>query len=185
MIECDLDVLPLNGPVDYRLERLAGLDTWHVPLGEEATAQVREAFFRLTDYSPEDYEHVPSSELDLGGGRKLHVPKCLKGVAVFSFRKLCGEARGAADYLAVAQTFHTVILVGIPRMGPDNRNEAARFVTLIDALYENKVKLFATANAEPEELYEAGDGRFEFERTISRLKEMQSDDYLAEGHGEA
>ena len=113
------------------------------------------------------------------------MPKCLKGVAVFSFRKLCGEARGAADYLAVAQTFHTVILVGIPRMGPDNRNEAARFVTLIDALYENKVKLFATANAEPEELYEAGDGRFEFERTISRLKEMQSDDYLAEGHGEA
>ena len=185
MIESELDVLPLNGPVDYRLERLAGLDTWHVPWGEDATAQVREAFFRLTDYSPEDYEHVPSSELDLGGGRKLHVPKCLKGVAVFSFRKLCGEARGAADYLAVAQTFHTVILVGIPRMGPDNRNEAARFVTLIDALYENKVKLFATANAEPEELYEAGDGRFEFERTISRLKEMQSDDYLAEGHGEA
>ncbi len=190
MIESELDVLPLNGPVDYRLQRLAGLDTWHVPWGEEATAQVREAFFRLTDYSPEDYEHVPSAELDLGakhseGARKLHVPKCLKGVAVFSFKKLCGEARGAADYLAIAQTFHTVILVGVPRMGPDNRNEAARFVTLIDALYENKVKLFATANAEPEELYEAGDGRFEFERTISRLKEMQSDDYLAEGHGEA
>ncbi len=185
LIEQELEVLPLNGPVDYRLERLAGLDTWHVPLGDEATAQVREAFFRLTDYSPEDYEHVPSVDLALGGGRKLHVPKCLKGVAVFSFKKLCGEARGAADYLAVAQTFHTVILVGIPRMGPDNRNEAARFVTLIDALYENKVKLFATANAEPEELYESGDGRFEFERTISRLKEMQSDDYLAEGHGEA
>ena len=190
MIESELDVLPLNGPVDYRLQRLAGLETWHVPWGEEATAQVREAFFRLTDYSPEDYEHVPSAELDLGakhseGARKLHVPKCLKGVAVFSFKKLCGEARGAADYLAIAQTFHTVILVGVPRMGPDNRNEAARFVTLIDALYENKVKLFATANAEPEELYEAGDGRFEFERTISRLKEMQSDDYLAEGHGEA
>ncbi len=185
MIESELDVLPLNGPVDYRLQRLAGLETWHVPWGEEATAQVREAFFRLTDYSPEDYEHVPSAQLDLGGGRKLHVPKTLKGVAVFSFRKLCGEARGAADYLAVAQTFHTVILVGIPRMGPDNRNEAARFVTLIDALYENKVKLFATANAEPEELYDVGDGRFEFERTVSRLKEMQSDDYLAEGHGEA
>ena len=184
MIEQELDVLPLNGPVDYRLQRLAGLDTWHVPWGEDATAQVREAFFRLTDYSPEDYEHVPSAELDLGGGRKLHVPKCLKGVAVFSFKKLCGEARGAADYLAVAQTFHTVILVGIPRMGPDNRNEAARFVTLIDALYENRVKLFATANGEPEELYEAGDGRFEFDRTTSRLMEMQSDDYLALGHGE-
>ena len=185
LIEQELDILPLNGPVDYRLQRLAGLATWHIPWGEAATAQVREAFFRLTDYSPEDYEHVPSADLDLGGGRKLHVPKCLKGVAVFSFKKLCGEARGAADYLALAQTYHTVILVGIPRMGPENRNEAARFVTLIDALYEHKVKLFITANAEPEDLYEAGDGRFEFERTISRLKEMQSDDYLAEGHGEA
>ena len=124
-----------------------------MPLGEEATAQVREAFFRLTDYSPEDYEHVPSAELDVGGGRKLHVPKSLKGVAVFSFKRLCGEARGAADYLAIARAYHTVILVGIPRMGPENRNEAARFVTLIDALYEHKVKLFATADAEPEELY--------------------------------
>ncbi len=185
LIERDLDVLPLNGPVDYRLQRLAGLDTWHVPLGDEATAQVREAFFRLTDYSPEDYEHVPSVELDVGGGRMLSVPKTLKGVAVFSFKKLCGEARGAADYLAIAQTYHTVILVGIPRMGPENRNEAARFVTLIDALYEHRVKLFATANAEAEDLYDAGDGRFEFERTISRLTEMQSAEYLAEGHGEA
>ncbi len=185
LIERDLDVLPLNGPVDYRLQRLGGLATWHIPWGDPATAQVREAFFRLTDYSPEDYEHVPSVELDVGGGRMLQVPKTLKGVAVFSFRKLCGEARGAADYLAIAQTYHTVILVGIPRMGPENRNEAARFVTLIDALYEHRVKLFATANALAEDLYEAGDGRFEFERTISRLKEMQSDDYLAEGHGEA
>ena len=165
------------------MQRLAGLDTWHTPLGPEATEQVREAFYRLTDYSPEDSDHVPSADIDVGG-RFLHVPKTLKGVAVFSFKRLCGEARGAADYLKVAQTFHTVILVGIPRMGPENRNEAARFVTLIDALYENKVKLFATAAAEPEELYEAGDGRFEFDRTISRLKEMQSADYLALGHGE-
>jgi cell division protein ZapE len=185
LIECELDILALNGPVDYRLERLGGMDTWHTPLGEGATAQVREAFFRLTDYPPEDSAHVPAADLDLGGGRKLHVPKSLKGVAVFSFRKLCGEARGAADYLAVAQTYHTVILVGIPQMGPENRNEAARFVTLIDALYESKVKLLATAAAEPEQLYESGDGRFEFERTISRLKEMQSADYLAAGHGES
>ena len=77
-----------------------------------------------------------------------------------------------------------MILVGIPRMGPENRNEAARFVTLIDALYENKVKLFATAAADPEQLYTAGDGAFEFERTVSRLMEMQSHDYLAAGHGE-
>lgn len=183
LIERDLDVLTLNGPVDYRMQRLGGMATWHTPLGETATAQVREAFYRLTDYSPEDIAHVPSAELDVGG-RTLHVPRSLKGVAVFSFKRLCGEARGASDYLAIARAYHTVILVGIPRMGPDNRNEAARFVTLIDALYEHKVKLFVTADAEPDELYAAGDGRFEFERTVSRLNEMQSDDYLALGHGE-
>jgi cell division protein ZapE len=185
LIERELDVLTLNGPVDYRLERLAGMATWHTPLGDEATAQVREAFFRLTDYPPEDSAHVLSAELDIGGGRMLHVPKSLKGVAVFSFKRLCGEARGAADYLAIARTYHTVIIVGIPRMGPDKRNEAARFVTLIDALYENKVKLIATADARPEELYAAGTGRFEFERTESRLSEMQSAAYLALGHGES
>ncbi len=183
LIESELAVLELNGPVDYRLERLGGIDTWHTPLGDEATAQVREAFYRLTDYPPEDAAHVPSAELDLGGGRRLHVPKSLKGVAVFSFKRLCGEPRGAADYLAIAQAYHTVIVVGIPVMGPEMRNEAARFVTLIDALYENKVKLFAAAAAEPEDLYPAGDGRFEFERTVSRLMEMQSAEYMAEGHG--
>ena len=184
LIEQQLDVFTLNGPVDYRLERLAGMATWHTPLGQAATDQVTEAFFRLTDYPPEDRVHVPSAEIDLGGGRTLHVPKSLKGVGVFSFKRLCAEARGAADYLAIAETYHTVIIVGIPRMGPDNRNEAARFVTLIDTLYEYKVKLIAAADAIPEELYEAGDGRFEFERTISRLNEMQSAEYLALGHGE-
>ncbi|MDR2857771.1 MAG: AFG1 family ATPase [Novosphingobium sp.] len=183
LIERELDVLTLNGPVDYRLQRLGGMATWHTPLGQEATAQVREAFFRLTDYAPEDAAHVPSADLDVGG-RMLHVPKSLKGVAVFSFKRLCGEARGASDYLAIARAYHTVILVGIPEMGPDNRNEAARFVTLVDALYEHKVKLLVTADAAPEALYRTGDGRFEFERTVSRLNEMQSADYLALGHGE-
>ena len=184
LIEATLDVLALNGPVDYRLERLGGADTWYGPNGPKATAATREIFFRLTDYPPEDSAHVPAADLDLGGSRLLHVPKSLKGVAVFSFKRLCGEARGAADYLAVARHYHTVILVGIPRMGADQRNEAARFVTLIDALYEHKVKLIASADAAPGELYDKGDGRFEFERTISRLMEMQSADYLALGHGE-
>ncbi len=185
LIERELDVFTLNGPTDYRLERLGGMATWHTPLGEDATQQTREAFYRLTDYPPEDAEHVPPAEIDVGGGRMLHVPKSLKGVGVFSFKRLCAEARGASDYLAIARAYHTVILVGIPRMGPDRRNEAARFVTLIDALYENKVKLIAAADAAPEELYEAGTGRFEFERTVSRLNEMQSADYLAMGHGES
>ncbi|MFA6218616.1 MAG: cell division protein ZapE [Erythrobacter sp.] len=183
LIEAGHDVVPLNGPTDYRRDRLGDLETWHSPMGEAATAQVREAFFRLTDYKPEDAEHVPSGELDLGGGRMLHVPKSFKGVGVFSFRRLCGENRGAADYLAIAHVYHTVIVVGIPAMDPENRNEAIRFTKLIDALYENSVKLFVTAAAEPENLYAAGDGAFEFERTVSRLKEMQSTDYMARGHG--
>jgi len=185
LIESELDVLELSGPTDYRLDRLGDMDTWHVPNGPAATAQLREAFFRLTDYSPDDAAHVPSADLDLGGGRTLHVPKSLKGVAVFSFKRLCGEPRGAADYLAIAHAYHTVIVVGIPVMGPDMRNEAARFVTLIDTLYEHNVKLLATAAAAPEGLYPKGDGSFEFERTVSRLKEMQSADYMAEGHGRA
>lgn len=184
LIEEELDVLALDGPVDYRLDRLGGLDTWHTPLGEAATAQVREAFFRLTDYKPEDAEHVPSAELDIGGGRCLHVPKALKGVAVFSFKRLCSENRGASDYLAIARAYHTVIVVGIPQMGPEMRNEAIRFTKLVDALYEQRVKLFAASAAEPENLYQTGDGSFEFERTVSRLKEMQSEDYMALGHGE-
>ena len=178
-----LDVMGLNGPVDYRRDRLGDARLWHVPADEAATEALSAAFFRLTDYPPGDRAHVPSMALDVGGGRTLAVPKALKGVAVFSFKRLCGEARGAADYLAVAETFHTVILVAIPRMSADNRNEAARFVTLIDALYEYRVKLLASAAAEPDQLYVEGPGAFEFERTASRLAEMQSDSYLAQGHG--
>ncbi|MEO5868097.1 MAG: AFG1/ZapE family ATPase, partial [Sphingomonas sp.] len=158
-------------------------EAWLVPNGPAATAELSAAFFRLTDYPPEDREHVPAEDIDVQGGRTLHVPKSLKGVAVFSFRRLCAEARGAADYLAVARRYHTVIIVGIPRLGPDNRDEAARFVQLIDALYEHKVKLLAAADAEPAALYEKGKGRFEFERTVSRIEEMRSADYLDRGHG--
>ena len=184
LIETRLDVLSLNGPTDYRLARLGRVDTWLVPNGAEATAELSADFFRLTDYPPEDVDHVPLEELQVQG-RTLRVPKALKGVAVFSFKRLCGEARGSADYLAIARRYHTVIIVGIPQMGPENRNEAARFVALIDALYEHQVKLLAAADAQPSELYLAGDGRFEFERTISRLEEMRSQDYLSKGHGAA
>lgn len=183
LIEARMDVLCLNGPTDYRLARLGGAPTWYAPNGAAATEAVRAAFFRLTDFPPEDSLHVPSADLTVHGGRTLHVPKSLKGVAVFSFKRLCAEARGAPDYLAIARNYHTVILVGIPLLGPDKRNEAARFKTLIDALYEHKVKLIATADAEPAALYPSGDGAFEFERTVSRLMEMQSLDYLAKGHG--
>ena len=182
LIERRMLVVPVDGPTDYRLERLTGVEAWHVPNGPEATAALSRAFFQLTDYPVEDRAKVPSEDIDVGG-RTLHVPKSLKGVAVFSFKRLCGEPRGAADYLAIARRYHTVILVGIPVMGPEMRNEAARFVTLIDALYEHKVKLLAAADAQPEGLYPSGDGGFEFQRTVSRLEEMRSAEYLAKGHG--
>ncbi len=184
LVKEKLDIIGLNGPTDYRRDRLGNAETWAVPNGPEATKKLSETFFRLTDYPPEDRAHVPTAEIDLGGGRMLHVPKSFKGVAVFSFKRLCGEARGAADYLAIARRYHSVIIVGIPVLGPHNRNEAARFVTLIDALYEYKVKLLASADAAPDALYAEGDGKFDFDRTVSRLLEMQSEEYLAEGHGE-
>ncbi|MFW2829278.1 cell division protein ZapE [Sphingomonas sp. ID0503] len=183
LIEARLDVLSLNGPTDYRLQRLGGFPTWYCPNGSAATEALSRAFFRLTDFPVEDRAHVPSEEIAVPGGRKLFVPKSVKGVAVFSFKRLCANALGAADYLAIARRYHTVIIVGIPRLGPENRNEAARFVTLIDELYEHKTKLLAAADAPPMQLYPSGDGAFEFERTVSRLMEMQSEDYLAAGHG--
>ena len=183
LIERRMLVVPVNGPTDYRLERLKGVEAWHVPNGPESTAALSRAFFQLTDYPVEDRAKVPSENIDVGGGRALHVPKSLKGVAVFSFKRLCAEARGAADYLAIARRYHTVILVGIPVMGPEMRNDAARFVILVDALYEHKVKLLAAADAEPENLYLSSDGGFEFQRTVSRLEEMRSAEYLAKGHG--
>ena len=185
LIEQRMLVVEVDGPTDYRLRRLTGVEAWHVPNGAAATAALSRAFFQLTDHPVEDRARVPAEDIEVGGGRTLRVPKSLKGVAVFSFKRLCGEPRGAADYLAIARRYHTVIIVGIPVMGPDKRNEAARFVTLIDALYEHKVKLLAAADAEPAGLYPSGDGSFEFQRTVSRLVEMRSAEYLAEGHGVA
>jgi cell division protein ZapE len=182
LLKQQLDVLSLNGPTDYRLERLAGVEVYHVPNGPAATAKLSQAFFQLTDHDVTQRDEVPTEDLAVMG-RTLHVPKALKGVAVFSFKRLCAEALGAADYLAIARRYHTVILVGIPKLSPEKRNEAKRFVTLIDALYEHKVKLLCSADAAPQDLYPAGDGAFEFERTVSRLMEMQSADYLALGHG--
>ncbi|HUG45649.1 MAG TPA: cell division protein ZapE, partial [Sphingomicrobium sp.] len=184
-LERRFEIVEVNGPTDYRLDRLAGVEVWHVPNGPEATEALSRAFFQLTDYKVEDRDKVPGAELDVGGGRRLHVPKSLKGVAVFSFKRLCGQPRGAADYLAIAQYYHTVIIVGIPVMGTEDRNEAARFTTLIDALYEHRVKLLASADADPSGLFPKGDGSVEFQRAVSRLEEMRSAEYLAQGHGMA
>jgi len=118
-------------------------------------------------------------------GRTLAIAQAAGGVARLSFDELCVAARGAADYLALAEHFHTVLIDNIPRLQKDKRNEAVRFVTLIDALYEAKVKLLVTADGAPQDLYPSGDGAFEFERTVSRLMEMQSQEYLALAHANA
>ena len=182
MIKSQFEVVPLDGPTDYRYDRLKGVDTYYTPIDEVSTAKLSEAFFRLTDRDVENRDKVPSDELTVQG-RKLFVPKAARGVAVFSFKRLCANALGSADYLAIARAYHTVIMVAIPQMGPENRNEAKRFVTFIDALYEHGVKFLCSAAVPPADLYEAGDGHFEFERTVSRLMEMQSEDYLHRGHG--
>jgi len=181
MIKEELDVVALEGPTDYRLERMRGMDVYHYPLGEKATKALSEAFWRLTDHEVDDRTEVGPDDIEVQG-RILHIPVASRGVAVVSFKKICGAALGSADYLAMAWKYHTIIMVGIPKLGPENRNEAKRFTTFIDAIYENNVKFLCCAEVAPEDLYEVGHGHFEFQRTVSRLMEMQSKEYLAKGH---
>ena len=146
---------------------------YYTPLGPAAQEAMAQAWQRLT-FGAEPHEVI----LDVNG-RTLDVHKQAAGVASFTFEELCARPLGAADYLEIAERFHTVLLNDIPKLTPSNREEAARFRTLIDALYEGKVKLVASAEAQPENLYAQGDQSFEFERTASRLMEMRSVDYLA------
>ncbi len=178
----EFDVVALDGPTDYRLNRFKGVQTYYTPINEETTRKLSDAFFKLTDRDVDDRDKVASDTLVVQG-RELFVPKAARGVAVFSFKRLCANPLGAADYLAIARRYHTVIMVAIPKMEIDKRNEAKRFVTFIDALYENGVKFLCSAAVEASALYPSGDGAFEFERTVSRLMEMQSEEYIGRGHG--
>jgi cell division protein ZapE len=171
-----LNILELAGPTDYRLDRLKGLPVYHAPLDGTAQDALDTAFEQLTGTKKGAVE-----ELEVQG-RRLTVPCAAMGVARFDFPDLCARPLGAADYLAIAWHYHTVIISNVPELGTENRNEAKRFVTLIDALYENCVKLICSAAVEPLQLYSTGDGAFEFQRTVSRLMEMQSEEYLAAGH---
>lgn len=168
------DIFHLASDRDYRLDRLIAAPVWYSPLGPEADAALEEVWTRLT--SGAHAQHVTLTVK----GRKLEVSREAAGVAWFTFEELCARPLYSRDYLTIAANFHTIILRGIPQLGSEKRNEAARFVALIDALYEAKIKLVASAAAEPETLYPEGDGAFEFERTVSRLHEMRSTDYLAE-----
>ena len=172
-----LEVVELNGPTDYRLQRISGITVYMTPLGHQADSAMDAAWRRLTD-TPRG---KPCSLAVLG--RKIPVPQAARGVARFDFRDLCAQPLAAADFLAVAQEFHTLLLDHIPELSPENRNEARRFILLIDTLYDEGVKLVCSAAAPPDLLYPAGDGAEAFRRTASRLAEMQSEDYLRRGHG--
>jgi cell division protein ZapE len=176
LIKERLDVLNLDGAVDYRLQRMAGMKVYLTPLGPDADRAMDEDWRKLTD---ED-RGTPMELTVLG--RELPVPQAARGVARFSFDDLCKAALAAADYLTIAHTFRTVMIDRIPVMGPEMRNEARRFVLLIDTLYDEGVKLICSAAAPPEALYTDGDGAEAFRRTASRLAEMQSADYLSRGH---
>ncbi|MEM5515798.1 cell division protein ZapE [Henriciella sp. AS95] len=176
IIKDQCEVFHLASERDYRLERLKEAPVWHVLTGDEAEARLDKAFDRLTlGAQPNQcFLHVK--------GRKLLVPREAAGVARFTFDELCARPLGSRDYLTIAANFHTVLIDDIPKLTKDKRNEAARFVALIDALYEARVKLVATSAADADTLYPAGDGSFEFQRTASRLHEMRSEEYLALEH---
>jgi cell division protein ZapE len=172
LLKQKLDVLMIEGGVDYRRGRLAGTKVWHVPCDARADEALDAAFTRLAEGAPRG----PRTMMVMG--RRFNVPLAAGKVARFDFEALCAQARGANDYLALATHFEALVLDGVPRLSPDNFDKARRFMILVDALYEHRVKLVASADALPDALYRQGEGSWAFERTSSRLQEMQSQDYL-------
>ena len=174
-----LDIVELDARTDYRLEKLARAPVYYTPLGPKADGALDAAFLALTGRARGEPAGIELL------GRVLEVPQAANGVARFTFDALCRRPLGSADYLEVADKFHTVLIDRIPVMSAAERNEARRFIVLIDALYDMRVKLIASAAAEPEALFVGADGAeaFEFTRTASRLIEMRSTDYLALPHG--
>jgi cell division protein ZapE len=179
LIEERLDVVELDARTDYRLEKLKRAPVYYSPIGPKADAALDAAFLALTGH-----DRGEPLEIELLG-RHLDVPQAIDGVARFDFDALCRRPLGASDYLKIAQRFHTIIIDRIPALAESERNEAKRFIILIDALYDMRVKLIASAAGEPKTLYAGADGAeaFEFARTASRLYEMRSADYLALPHG--
>jgi len=162
------------GKTDHRLRQLQAAPVYYTPLGDKADAGIEAAWQRLTGAA------IGRETVLTVQGRELVLKQTAAGTARTSFDRLCANALGPADYLRLSHAFQTLILEDVPQLGPHNRNEAKRFVTLIDALYETRTKLVMSAEVEPSELYLEGDGVFEFERTASRLIEMRSHGYLAE-----
>jgi cell division protein ZapE len=172
-LQQEVDVLQLESGHDYRLEKLAGERLYMTPLGRSASQALDRQWQRLTGKS-----HGEPMDL-LIQGRTVTVPEASAGVARFDFDDLCGQPLGTNDYLHIAQSFQTILIDNIPTLSPERRNEARRFINLIDSLYDQGVCLIAAAAAEPDALYPAGDGSDAFHRTASRLTEMRSSAYLA------
>jgi len=174
-----MDVLRLDARTDFRLEKLAGIKMWLVPAGREADAALDQAWIKLTGNAVGRPRDIAIK------GRILRVPCSAQGVARFFFSELCEQPLAASDYLRLAHDYHTIMIDRIPVMDQSQRNAAKRFITLIDALYDNAVKVMASADADPMSLYVATDGHEanEFKRTSSRLIEISSESYLALPHG--
>ncbi|MCA0420523.1 MAG: cell division protein ZapE [Proteobacteria bacterium] len=179
LLQTKVEVLKLDARTDFRLEKLGGAPVYHVPADEKAKVALDTAFKALSGKA-QGQRTVLNVQ-----GHDLVLPQAAGSVARAGFADLCAQAYGASDYIALAQRFHTLVLDDIPILDFDRRNEAKRFIILIDTLYEHHVKLVASAAAEPHELYRANKGReaFEFDRTVSRLIEMRSEEYLAMPHG--
>jgi cell division protein ZapE len=179
LIQTKLDVLHLDGGTDYRMTHLKNLQVFHGPLGVDATEALQDAFIKLSDDSI--FEEVAFNVK----GREIYLGQTAKGIACVDFAYMCEAARGAEDYITLAEHFHTFILDDVPILGPEKRNEAKRLMLFIDALYEHHCKLIMAADALPHLLYIQGAHAFEFERTVSRLMEMQSADYMEIPHRKA
>jgi cell division protein ZapE len=169
LIKSRLDLIQVENGVDYRRLKMERLKVYHT--GPGALAGLERIFDELRDVEPERHP------LDVEG-RTIPYRKRAGGLVWFDFQALCGGARSYADYVDLAQRFHTVILSGVPRMSPKNADAARRFTWLVDVLYDGRVNLIVSAEAEPERLFTAGDNSAEFQRTVSRLHGMQSAQYL-------
>lgn len=167
-----LDIVELKAARDFRLERLTGAPVYYAPLGPAADAAMDAAWQGYICGATERREEIEVK------GRRLEAPRVARSAVRMSFAELCERPLGAADYAALTRRYDTLFLDRIPRLGSEKRNEAKRFVTLIDSVYEARTKLVCSADAEPSALYPEGDGAFEFARTASRLMEMRSADYL-------
>jgi cell division protein ZapE len=173
LIRARMDVVEVAGPRDYRLLRLRSAGTWFSPDDPDNRRGFDRLWRDLLGGEPE-----APTELEVLGRREAF-PRTAGGTLRATFEEACVHPRGPEDYLAIAGRFHTVFLEGVPRLGPEKRNEARRLATLIDALYEARARLVVLAQAQPAAIYPAGDMAFEFQRAVSRLEEMRSADWLA------